>query len=363
MGVDASLEAPPSAMLVAISHWRSDAQPQGAPGSSPAPRHHERLELLGECVKSVLELDVSRVLVAVITNQPHPTAAELGALLESSSGGTPVSVLPDVASFGERQAGARGVVVIGWRGRLGRRHGYYLTWAHKSLFRRALRDPDLSHFLYLEDDERFTDESLSYWCRYRAPLARHGVLPGFVRYETNEGVRYLVDHGRPQKAERSADECVVLSEPDGAGESAAQLRFLALRSPYQGLYVLDRRLAIEHLSSSPARSPLLSRAVKWPTLVRERASIGPILDNVPPGFTSRNVVPVRSSPAGEHHLDPACLIEHLAGNYSRSESWFGQVPVEDMFRRTNGQVPDSGSSPRRYRRFVEPTAPSGDGDP
>ena len=110
---------------------------------------------------------------------------------------------------------------------------------------------------------------------------------------------------------------MVLSESGidyGSGRPA--LRFVSLDNPYQGMYIVDRALAIEHLSNSPARSPVLSRAIRWS--IRERVAMGPIFDDVPPGFGSRNVVPLQCFGPGEYRLDPSCLIEHLTGNYSRS---------------------------------------------
>ena len=105
-------------------------------------------------------------------------------------------------------------MVIGWRPGLIRRHGFYLTWAHKRLFRYALRDQGFSHFIYLEDDLRFTRESLTYWCRFREPLALHGLLPGFVRYDELDDTRYVVNQ-RNAPESRSSQPAVRDAQPAG----------------------------------------------------------------------------------------------------------------------------------------------------
>ncbi len=344
----------PSGVFAAVPHWRSQPDARTAPASSVAPHDVDRSQIFVDCIKSLLDLDVDRVVVAVLTNEPRETARDLSSRLAASSSDVPVSTLPDLRAFNRPHADGRQVVVIGWRPGLIRRHGYYLTWAHKPLFRRALEDPGLSHFIYLEDDMRFTSESLAYWCRFREPLARHGLLPGFVRYEVFDDARYVVD----QKARQSVDQVdrqgVVLSQPDTGRGSGLDLRFVSLNNPYQGMYVIDRELAIDHLWNSPARSSLLSRSIKWPTdvqlraaIIRERAAIGPILDDVPPGFGSRNVVPLQMPRPGEYRLDPACLIEHLTGNYSRSRKAFGKIRVEDLFLPATSDPHAAGISPRQ----------------
>ncbi len=340
---------PPSGVFVAVSHWCSPADSPVVGSSSKSPRLSR---ILLECVESLLGLDVDRVVVAIVTNEPQQTAENLSTGLAANDSEARVSVLPSLASFERPRTEPRQVMAIGWHPGLIRRHGFYLTWAHKSLFARALGDAGLSHFVYLEDDIRFNRESLTYWCRFREPLAAHGLLPGFVRYETLDGARYVVDQKRRQSVGRSAGAGTIsTSELD---RSEPELRFVSLENPYQGMYVLDRELAVAHLSRSPARSPLLSRGIRWPTgvqeraaIVRERAAMGPIFDQVPAGFGSRNVVPVHTPRPGEHRLDSACLVEHLTGNYSRSDSPFGKIRVEELFLAAGDDPRAVGSSPRQ----------------
>jgi hypothetical protein len=341
-------------VLVAVPHWHGQSDLTTAESSPVAPNRLDRSQIFADCIGSLLELDVDRVVVAVMTNEPRQTARDLSSRLATNSSDVPVGVLANVASFNGSHADDHQIVVIGWRPGLIRRSGFYLTWAHKCLFHQALRDPGFSHFIYLEDDIRFTRESLSYWCRHREPLALHGLLPGFVRYETLDDARYVVDQQKRQRVDRAGRPRVTLSRSDTGRGSGPDLRFVNLNNPYQGMYVIDRELAIDHLRSSPARSPLLSGAIRWPNnmhehglLIRERAAMGPIFDDVPPGFIARNVVPVQAPRPGEYRLDPSCLIEHLTGNYSRSDTSFGKIRVEDMFNPQPASLSSRGSAPRQ----------------
>lgn len=313
------ISARPTAILAAVSHWRD-------PGASSASAV-ERRRYLAACVASVLGIDVDQVVVVVLTNDPQPVSKELALDLDARfDKQTALRILANADALKPPFDEHRQVFSIGWRpGRIARiasrNPGYYLTWAHKAILRRAFRDPELSLMIYLEDDIRFTGESLEYWCRYRKPLAEIGLLPGFVRYEEHDGVRYVVDQVRPQAILREVN----LGGMDGGPT------FTELENPYQGMYILDRSLAERHLRYSPYRGPLRSTLVSgvyW--LVRERAAYGPMHDDVPAGFRSRHVVPIREAARASDRLDPMCLLEHMGRTYI-DDSRFGNVRVEDLF--------------------------------
>jgi hypothetical protein len=300
------LGAPPDAVLAVVAHWRPDA----------ADAAGERLTHLERCVAALMELDAPQVVAVVLTNRPEPTARELGVSV-------PVRVV-SAGAVGRDASAPREVLVVGFTPRLPHRHGFYLTWAHVPLLRAAARTGRFSHLLYLEDDMRFTDGHLGYWCRYRGPLAELGLLPGFVRFERRGGERYLVDALRP------VDPAARRREVRVDGET---VRFVNLANPYQALYILDRDLAEWHFRYSRGRSPLRSRTSEW--RVRERAASGPIFDHVPAGLVSRNVVPVTMG-GGRQQLDPSCLVEHMAATQSASGGPFGVLRAEELFAAEEG---------------------------
>lgn len=314
---DGVISARPTGIVVAVSHWRD---PRASATTAVERRRH-----LSACVDSVLGLDVDQVTVVVLTNDSQQVAEDLALDLDEPA---TVRILANADAleppFGER----RQVFSIGWKpGRFAqtasRKPGFYLTWAHKAVLRRMFRDPALTLMIYLEDDIKFTDESLDYWCRYRQPLAEIGLLPGFVRYEERGGVRYVVDQVRRQVIRQE----VRLRGMDG------EPTFAELDNPYQGMYVLDRPLAERHLGYSPHRGPArstLGSGVYW--LVRERAAWGPMHDDVPAGFRSRNVVPIRTAGRASPRLDPMCLLEHMGRTYvDQADSRFGNFRLENLF--------------------------------
>jgi hypothetical protein len=302
----ADLDAPPDAVLAVVAHWRPDG-----------PDATQRLGHLEQCLDGILGLGTRQVVAVVLTNAPEPTARDLGPRLQDR--GWPVRVAPAAAI--SAASGPREVLVVGWRPGLRRRHGFYLTWAHVPLLRAAAESGRFTHLVYLEDDMRLTDDHLRYWAEYRAPLAELGLLPGFTRFELHDGERYLVDVWRP------LDPALRRRLVHVGGEPA---HVVNLVNPYQALYILDRNLWEPHFRFSRGRSPLHSSVSVW--AVRERASSGPIFDDVPDGFISRNVVPVRVD-GDRQVLDPRCLVEHMAPSYTSAavSDWFGGLPVDELF--------------------------------
>jgi hypothetical protein len=272
-------------------------------------------------------MTVRRLEVVVVTNDEVATLAALLNWRHSAD----VELLrgawlrPSVAS--------RSIRVERWHAGWPRRHGFFLTWHHKKVFRRALRDGDFTHFLYLEDDIRIAAENLDYWLAARQSLATSGSLPGFLRYERVTNRRILVEQTATGQHDPRGSQVIV----DGLGTLAARVP----RNPYQACYLADRELAEQHLRSSPLRGPLRSKVIRWG--VRERAAAGPIFGPLPdllrlivrPWKTEqrpvRNVVLVHEFPSGG--TVPVCgaLIEHVRPVYSRDPaSPFGKIPVEEF---------------------------------
>ncbi len=308
-------------MRVTGSHWRADWSAIGLVSADTESAAGQRLHNLRSCIDAVLRLSAERITVVIISNQPQATASDL---LSNSERFPPDARIADSASRHlRRSATKRGRLVccLGWRPSRRHRHPYYLTWAHKAVLARACRRGVFTHCVYLEDDIRFTDEAFSYWRATRPVLAPYGLIPGFVRVERVDGSAFVIDQRNPQRNDLPRLR-IPLDEPRGG----AAATFVNLEGPYQGMYVMDRVMAREHFRRSPARTPYRSRSVvHWGT--RERAAIGPIFDHVPPGFGSRNVVPVQQeTDATKPVLAPSCLIEHLTRNYSPR-----RIPVEDLF--------------------------------
>jgi len=304
-------------LLAVIAHWR--VSPHRDAVGDPEP--------LLLCLEGLLTMTVRRLEIVVVTND------EVGALavIHEWRHRTDIELLH--GAWRRPNASTRSVRVEGWRGRWPRRHGFFLTWHHKKISRRALNVGNFTHLLYLEDDIRMTRENLSYWLVARQSLAASGSLPGFLPYERVGDSRVLVEQTAAGQHYSRGSQLVV----DGLGPVSARVP----HNPYQACYLADRNLTEQHLRSSPLRSPLRSRVIRWG--VRERAAAGPIFGPLPGLLRSivrpwkaharpiRSVVLVQNSPSGGAVPVHGALIEHVRPTYSRNpDSPFGKVPVEEF---------------------------------
>jgi hypothetical protein len=190
-------------------------------------------------------------------------------------------------------------------------HPYLLPWSHFVVMRRKIEDPSFTHFLYVEDDLCVTQATVQYWLGARETLRRFGLIPSILRVERKPGETawYSTDQMERVAIERSSR----LSGPH------ERIGYLNLPNPYQGLYLLDRELMLEHLNG-PSCSPDFGR---WH--IREKAAQGLTFANIPYGFTSRNVVPFE---VATKSVPDYCFVHHLPNNYAMdATSKFGKVPV------------------------------------
>jgi len=233
-------------VLVAVTHWRSEADATGRDSG-------RRGELLVECARECLRLDATSVTVAVLSNDPIGAARDLNAA-DSLEVSAPVAVLP-ITIAAQAPSSDRRVVCIGWKPGWILRDGHYLAWAHKRLFRLALRQIAFSHLVYLEDDMRMTSRAFDYWMAARVLLHPAGLIPGFARVEHGPRGDVLVD----QKASQPVQGAAAFGAPLWYGDGVT---FSWLDYPHQAAYILDRPLAVEHFRSSPDRSPVRSMAAR-----------------------------------------------------------------------------------------------------
>ena len=210
-----------------------------------------------------------------------------------------------------------------------------MSWGHKPLMRslmweHACFSHGVSHLLHIEDDLALADGALDYWVRARPVLDAHGLLPGFSRWEGRGDDRRIADQQRRTYLARIP----LLEAPLGTDADGTVL-WANLPNPHQAFFILDERLALSNLSTSrylsPARS--LSGPKSWARDlgVIERSAVGPICDDVPAGFRTRNVVPLVLGDQGPRLL-PECLVEHQpAPAYFREGARFARVPLEEAF--------------------------------
>jgi hypothetical protein len=174
---------------------------------------------------------------------------------------------------------------------------FMLAWEHKRFLEPWLRTaaPDGDYFMWIEDDIRITDDNLDFFLRELTVLKPHGLIPGFLRYETKGDELRLVDIMEPEYVDQRT--IVVDGRP-----------FHACINPYWAGSILDRELAVEYLASR-SFDPVSSEFVPW--AIRERAAMGLTWEHPRSELGTRVVIPlVHGKPA------ESCLVWHVSNKYS-----------------------------------------------
>lgn len=205
-------------------------------------------------------------------------------------------------------------------------HPVLLTWGHKLLLEQRMGDLSYTHFMYSEDDIELTSENVLYWLRAREQLHPFGLYPSFFRVEWSE---QQLDWMSTDIIEPiSISKAPLCRLPGG--------NYMNLTNPYQGLFFYDRELMIEHVASQTFDVNKFGRVENiginplWVGGgVQETANFALTFENVPRGFTFRNVVPYFEK---YRLLDPHCFVHHLPNNYAndKPESLAGKLRVKDV---------------------------------
>ncbi|MFO1161094.1 MAG: hypothetical protein U1E60_19790 [Reyranellaceae bacterium] len=195
-----------------------------------------------------------------------------------------------------------------------------LAWQHKPIIAERFLGPTdsgFTHFLYLEDDIRFSFQNFEYFIAAREQLRDAGLLPAFVRTEWSEVAGGLV-----------ATDCFwPVYVPFQSSLRACDTLFLNMPNPYNPCFVLDRELACEHLASPLSDRLASSRLVA--SGIRERAAMGLCLENVPESFKARYVVPVSTD---SNQVPSWARVRHLQGTYAPESSiGLGKTRLDRLF--------------------------------
>lgn len=205
-------------------------------------------------------------------------------------------------------------------------HPYLLSWSHYLIFKSKLSDINISHFLYLEDDLKFTKNNFNYWVKSRGILKDLNGYPAFFRYEKNNSFKqYSTDVPEPM----SIYDCKVI------GTSCGDY-FINIVYPYQGMYLYDRELMLEYFNS-PSFNPDFDHGIfnslfaSKPFNIREKAALGLTYLNIPKGFRSRTFLPYNQK---ENILESECLIHHIPNNYTQDNSSpYGKIEINGIFKK------------------------------
>jgi hypothetical protein len=204
---------------------------------------------------------------------------------------------------------------------------YDLCWQHRSTIQDVfLSSPEnYTHFIYLEDDTRFSYLNFCYFLYYREFLRPHRLLPAFIRIEYNSKKRMYYSTDLPDTMDFDTTMASIKRKKIAAGPYA----FVPVDNAYMGMYMLDRELAGEFVASRSFDREKSKEVLSWG--IPERAAAGLCRENVPPGYLTRYVVPIEPQSLRPAHC---AWIYHLPNNFTDWENAanpFGCVPIDAIF--------------------------------
>ena len=264
----------------------------------------DRLKYLSEVLFALYGLNVSRLDVTVFTNAS--ASNDLKILEQLFSKFTSPRMTIAISSHPEVTAALM-----------------TLPWIHKSFMKdnHLAENSPYTHYLYLEDDMLFSQVNLTYFVNFSASLRSFGLIPGLVRYEYNETEHDIFTAGQIGTQDFLHKTRVVCNDTD----------FIGLDEPYAAMFILDREMMDEYVSSRSFDSEASIGVVGWGSV--QRAAMGLTWENVPPGFHARQVVPLRT---GTTVPDAMCWVKHLPGKYTNDYSpspnfVLGKTPMDGIF--------------------------------
>ncbi len=213
-------------------------------------------------------------------------------------------------------------------------HPLLLTWSHFPVFKGLLEDESFTHFMYLEDDTLVTRENMIYWLEGRELLRPYGLIPSFLRVEKKKNSDQWFCSDCPHPFYVYALPRIQVQKNFG---------FINFPELYQGMYLLDRELMLEHLSGL-TYSP---NSGVWG--IQEKAAQGLTFANVPRGYSTRNLIPYKIDSL---KIDERCLIHHVPNNYAQPEPNGKIVITESVDNLLVGWPTKDFLAPKNLRKFL-----------
>jgi hypothetical protein len=157
---------------------------------------------------------------------------------------------------------------------------------------------------------------------FRENLRSFGLLPSFVRVEYNAALGGFV----------ASDAFWPIYVPAQSHIRLGDSVLVNMPNPYNPCFILDPELAEEYVRSRSFDHDDSLAVGRWG--VRERAAMGLCLENVPPPFQSRYVVPVCRQTA---MVPGFARVSHLPNTYADNpSSRLGKVRIDELFAGARG---------------------------
>lgn len=191
--------------------------------------------------------------------------------------------------------------------------GWYLTWAHKTDLALAVLNRKADVYIYQENDMVLTVENFHYWMRWKAPLSRYNLEPGFIRYEDYERARVPFDNHYVYSLTKETENVwhnVGFTVPKILVISREFDLFVQVANPYYGAMILDQTDANQYIRSDsydPHKSQIKVGIRNWP--IADRSSMGVAFEDLPRGHQHRRCVPIKK--VNDVYVPyEHCLIKH-----------------------------------------------------
>jgi len=172
-------------------------------------------------------------------------------------------------------------------------HPYFLPYSSLEIMKRFYKQ-NFSHFLFIEDDMLFTKKNMLYWMKSRADISSidDSFYPSFVRIEKDYKNKYVYSDFKKRYLKLLLPKF-----------KTKKHTYINLPRNYQGMYLYDRKLMNEYLSTD-ANNPDFGNHH-----IREKANIALSFYNIKKNFFSRNILLMDN-----YALDKDSYIIHLRSN-------------------------------------------------
>jgi len=197
-----------------------------------------------------------------------------------------------------------------------------LPWYSLNVMRQNFKQKSNSHFMYLEDDILISDRNIFYWIYFRKILKKFNLIPGFLRYEKNKNIMYSVDN--PKK--------IKISKNPHIYSLNKKFGFINSKYPYHAMYLMDRELMKNYLSSNAVKFDFAfhNKSIKSLYPIKEQLNISYAYINVPKGFHNRIMIPFNQ----KNGILDYCLVKHSELKYSKSNKLnklgYGTIKVKNL---------------------------------
>lgn len=167
---------------------------------------------------------------------------------------------------------------------------------------------DFTHFAYLEGNLDISETTFKYWVETRELFKRNNLnfIPAVHRVQIGKnGELYSLDCTRKQTG------CPTVE--------VENQKFVSLSEPYQGMFIMDREMVEEHITSD-----YFQPGQKGWFGIRESANLGNMYINVPSGYSHRALLPLNK-------LTDCCVVHYGTDYHNDPLSPHAKIKLNELF--------------------------------